>query len=70
VLVATVLRPEEREDRQLEVVGVAPEERADLLELPVREAKCAMERRIRRGTQKTSLSTASDLAWSRRRDHR
>jgi hypothetical protein len=62
VLVSAVLRPEEREDGELEVVGVPPEERADSLELAIREAKCAMERRIRRRAQEPSLSTASDLA--------
>ena len=60
VLVPAVLRPEEREDRELEVVRVAPEQRADSLELPVGEAECAMERRIRHAGQKISLSTASD----------
>ena len=62
VLVAAVLRPEEREHRELEVVRIAPEQRADSLVLPVGEAECAMERRIRRRGQKVSLSTASDLA--------
>ena len=62
VLVATVLRPEEREHGELEVVRVAPEQRANSLVLPIGEAECAMERRIRRGAQKASLSTASDLA--------
>ena len=62
VLVAAVLRPEQREDRELEVVRVAREQRADSLVLPVGEAECAMERRIRRAAQEASLSTASDLA--------
>ncbi len=62
VLVAAVLRPEQREHRELEVVRVAREQRADSLVLPIGEAECAMERRIRRGAQKVSLSTASDLA--------
>jgi hypothetical protein len=66
VLVPAVLRPEEREDGELEVVGIAREQRADSLELLVGEAECAMERRIRRGAQKVSLSTASDLAWGSR----
>ena len=47
VLVPAVLGPEEREDRELEVVRVAPEQRADSLELPVGQTECAMERRIR-----------------------
>jgi hypothetical protein len=44
VLVAAVFRPEEREDRELEVVRVAREQFADTVELPVREAESAMER--------------------------
>ena len=61
VLVAAVLRPEEREHRELEVVRIAPEQRADALVLPVGEAECAMERRFRDAAQKVSLPTASDL---------
>jgi hypothetical protein len=61
VLVAAVLRPEEREDGELEVVRIASEQCADSLELPIGEAECAMEGRICRGAQKLSLSTASDL---------
>ena len=70
VLVAAVLRPEEREDRELEVVRVAPEERADSLELPVREAKCAMERRIRRACSEDQLIDGVRPRRSRQRDHR
>ena len=44
VLVAAVLRPEEREDRQLEVVGRAFEQLVDPLELTVGEAELAVER--------------------------
>jgi hypothetical protein len=42
VLVAAVLRPEEREDCELEVVRLALEQVADTVELPVREAEGAM----------------------------
>jgi hypothetical protein len=44
VLVPAVLRPEEREDGELEVVGITLEQVADSLELPVREPESAMER--------------------------
>jgi hypothetical protein len=44
VLVAAVLRPEEREDGELEVLGIATEQLADTLELPVREAECTVQR--------------------------
>ena len=59
MLVATVLRPEEREDGELEVVRIAREERADSLVLPVREAECAMERRFRHAAQKLILDELS-----------
>jgi hypothetical protein len=39
VLVAAVLRPEEREDSELEVVRLAPEQVEDALQLPVGEAE-------------------------------
>jgi hypothetical protein len=44
VLVAAVLRPEQREDGELEVVRVALEQIADTVELLVREAECTVER--------------------------
>ena len=59
MLVAAVLRPEEREDRELEVVRITREERADSLVLPVREAECAMERRFRHAAQKLILDKPS-----------
>src|SRR5215211_3609374 len=45
VLVGTVLRPHEREDRELECVRLAPETPDDLLVLGVGEAELAMRRR-------------------------
>jgi hypothetical protein len=47
VLVAAVLRPEEREDGELEVVRLALEQLADTVELPVRETERPMERLFR-----------------------
>jgi hypothetical protein len=44
VLVAAVLRPEQREDGELEVVGLPLEQIADAVELAVGEAECAVER--------------------------
>jgi hypothetical protein len=44
MLVAAVLGPEQREHRQLEMVRVAPHERADTVELPVRQTEGAVER--------------------------
>ena len=43
MLVAAVLGPEQREDRQLEVVRLAPEQLDDAVQLPVREAERAMD---------------------------
>jgi hypothetical protein len=43
VLVAAVLRPEEREDSELEVVRLALEQLLDTRVLPVREAELAVE---------------------------
>ncbi len=42
VLVAAVLRPEEREDRELEVVRIAPEQLLDSPRFPVRETEGPM----------------------------
>jgi hypothetical protein len=47
VLVAAVLRPQQREDGELEVVRLALEQFADTFELPVREAERAVERLFR-----------------------
>jgi hypothetical protein len=44
VLVAAVLRPEQREHCELEVVGIALQQFADSLELAVREPEGAVER--------------------------
>ena len=44
VLVAAVLGPEQREDRELEVVRVAFEQAPDTLQLPVGEAEGPVER--------------------------
>jgi hypothetical protein len=58
VLVPAVLRPEQREDRELEVVRVAREQFADTLELAVREAERAMERLFRDPRQVPESSRA------------
>jgi hypothetical protein len=44
VLVAAVLRPEQGEDRELEVVRSATEQLLDTIELSVRETEGAVER--------------------------
>jgi hypothetical protein len=44
VLIAAVLRPEEREDRELEMVRVAPEQLPDTARFPVGQTKGAMKR--------------------------
>ena len=44
VLVAAVLRPEEREDGELEVVRLALEQLLDTVEFPIGQAEGAVER--------------------------
>ena len=61
VLVAAVLRPEQREHRQLEVVRVAAHQLADTVELPVGETERAVER-FRDLAQEGSLSSRSGWA--------
>ena len=56
MLVAAVLRPEEREDGELEVVRLPLEQRDDSVELPVRQAELAMERLFDDGAQVTHSS--------------
>jgi hypothetical protein len=47
VLVPAVLGPQEREDRELEVVRIAAEKLPDSVGLPVGETEGAMERLFR-----------------------
>jgi hypothetical protein len=60
VLVPAVLRPEEREDGELEVVRVALEKSPDALVLPVGQPEGAMERLFRDAAQSASLARRSD----------
>jgi hypothetical protein len=60
VLVAAVLGPEEREDRELEVVRLAFEKIPDSLELAVREPERAVQRLFRNLRQNPSVSGLSD----------
>jgi hypothetical protein len=46
VLVAAVLRPEQREDRELKMVRVASEQLPDTLRLPVGQTEGAVEKRL------------------------
>jgi hypothetical protein len=46
MLVAAVLRPQQREDRELEVVRLAREQFADSVELPVGKTERPVERLI------------------------
>jgi hypothetical protein len=56
VLVAAVLRPEQREHGELEVVRGAPELLADAVELPVRETECAVQRLVGDDGQRGSVA--------------
>src|SRR6185369_3227458 len=62
VLVTAVLRPQEREDRELEVVRPAREQCLDTVELPVREAERAMQRAVSNGAQEAwpTISTRAE----------
>jgi hypothetical protein len=64
VLVAAVLRPEQREDGQFEVVRVAVDQLADTVELPVGETECSMEWLLRDRAQ-TAMVTGGPAATSR-----
>jgi hypothetical protein len=60
VLVAAVLGPEQREDRELEVVRLAFQKVPDALELAVREPQRAVQRLFRDLRQKLSLAPRPD----------
>ena len=62
VLVAAVLGPEQREDRELEVVRLALQEFPDPLELAIREPERAVQRLFRNLRQAASLTVAPDGA--------
>jgi hypothetical protein len=47
VLVRAVLRPEEREDRELEVIRLSTEQLSDSVELPIGQPEGAVERLFR-----------------------
>ena len=68
VLVAAVLRPEHREDRQLEVVRAAREQLADTVELPVGQTEGTVERLRCDRCQAASLAALS--GWPARRMRR
>jgi len=65
MLVAAVLGPEQREDRELEVIWLAFEKTPDSLELAVREPERAVQRLFRNLRQKASVTTASAVASGR-----
>ena len=60
VLVAAMLRPEQREDRELEVVRLPLEKTPDPLELAVREPERAVQRLFRNLRQGASVSRRPD----------
>ena len=56
VLVAAVLRPEQREDRQLEVVRRPAEQLPDTVELSVGQTERTVKRLVGHGSQRTRIS--------------
>jgi len=67
VLVAAVLRPEEGEDRELEVVRLAPEQLDDARELAVREAERSVKGLF--GDRAQGISVAAPSDGSGRAEH-
>jgi len=62
MLVAAMLRPEQREDCELEVVRLAFEKPPDSLELVVREPQRAVQRLFRNLRQGASVARGSAVA--------
>jgi hypothetical protein len=56
MLVAAVLGPQQREDRELKVIRLPAEQAADSLELAVRQPEGAMKRLFRYRRQKVESS--------------
>jgi len=56
MLVATVLGPKQREDRELEVIRLPAEQVADRMKLAVRQPKGAMKRLFRYRRQRIESS--------------
>ena len=67
MLVAAVLRPEQGEDRELEVVRLPPEQGDDTVELLVGEAERAVDRLCHGGAQAVILAAARRDYLTRRR---
>ena len=57
MLVAAVLRPQQREDGELEVVRVTAEQPADPVELPVGQPQSTMEQLFRRDLRQVPESS-------------
>ena len=64
MLVAAVLRPQQREDRQLEVVRVAAQELPDSVRLPVGETESAVERLFGDLRQVTQCNRCGSRRWT------
>ena len=69
MLVRAVLRPEQREDGELEVVRLAAQQLSDSVELPVGETEGAVERLFRYRRQVLQSSPAPGWGRSPRIDH-
>jgi hypothetical protein len=65
MLVATVLGPEEREDRELEVIRLPAEQVADPVQLAVRQPEGAMKRLFRYRRQRIQSSRLTGRVASR-----
>ena len=63
MLVAAVLRPEEREDGELEMVRVSAQELPDSIRFPVGEAESAVDRLFRQLRQAVQSNRASGARY-------
>jgi hypothetical protein len=64
MLVAAVLRPEQREDGELEVVRLPLEQLPDTVELPVGETEGPMEWLLRDRAQGATIARGADTLGS------
>jgi hypothetical protein len=60
MLVAAVLRPQDGEDRELEIIGITTEKTANTVVFVVREAERAVERLFRDRRQSDTIASLAD----------
>jgi hypothetical protein len=68
MLVPAVLRPQEREDRELEVVRLALQQGADAVELPVRQAERTVKGLMRDSSDRHRLDSSMRVGSRERKN--